>query len=81
MHTVMMTCCVIHNMIVEDESSSSAEERYMFDGEVSNAPGHFVTSARSIYETLKVLESSQTHYCCRDDLIDFLSNFQGELEE
>lgn len=78
MHTVMMCCCILHNMVIEDETD--ADDNYLFDGAVGEAPGRIRPSARDIYHTLKALENSFLHYRCRDDLVQHLWNFHGEEE-
>ena len=68
-------------MIVEDQASVPENDSFPFDGTITAAPGHCVTTSRSIHEDLKVLESSYTHYRCRDDLVQHLWNFYGDQEE
>jgi hypothetical protein len=81
MHTVIMACCILHNMIIIDESDEILDNEHLFDGTVCNpANGPFMSSARRVYETMSSIERSDTHYKCRNDLVEHLWNVYGDAE-
>lgn len=84
MHTVMMTCCILHNMIVEvveDESDEGLNNDFLFEGTLTRQDARSVPNTHSLHKTMSALECSTTHYRCRDDLVEHLWNFYGDQSE
>lgn len=82
MGDVMLTCIILHNMIIEDElGDSTCDIDYLYeDGWVSPAPPMPCTTCpvTNIIQELKAMEDEDLHYELRNDLIESIWKAFGE---
>ena len=73
---IMMTCIIMHNMILEDEKGLSLEPFANWGLHVETTPIPF--TFRDLMATTREVENVESHFALRNDLRDHLWTLKGQ---
>jgi hypothetical protein len=89
MYSVMKTCVILHNLILDYEKSNAIESDYIHDQQyqpkhpftVSARRSEFVFTDEEASVELSRIRDAGMHRQLRDDLIEHLWNHDGDIED
>ncbi|XP_055527068.1 uncharacterized protein LOC129719699 [Wyeomyia smithii] len=82
LRSIMRTCIILHNMIIEDERDNVVTFDYMFayENATTNVPMCSKLDFSAFLTRYKQVHDTAMHYQLRNDLIEHLWNMRGEEE-
>ena len=69
---IMMTCCILHNMIVDDEEDVTGLEDIWIDLQKDNLPAQRGLSFDELMARIIDVQNENTRFSLRRDLIEHL---------